>query len=303
LRSGKLRSAPDKAPEEAEVHRFLQITAAGLLLFPLSQSSAAEPPSVASPWSGEPHTRARLIAGGPAADSPSGAIAVGVEIEIADGWKTYWRNPGSSGVPPLFDWSLSSNIASTEVRYPAPSRYSDRDGDTIGYKRRLILPVAVRPRDPKREATLSLGLEYGVCKDICIPMQTRLELVLPPGVEKHTVAHELARAFDHVPRPLNARRPSDPDLRNVKVTLDGEKPAIRFVADFPGGAEGADLFAEAPAGLWMPMAKPDGTPQGETASFIIDLSEGADIADLKGKIVRITLVSPHGQSETTLKLD
>jgi DsbC/DsbD-like thiol-disulfide interchange protein len=276
---------------------------AGLLLLPLLQTSATEPQSLASPWYGESHTRARLIAGGPAADSPPDAIAVGIEIAISEGWKTYWRHPGSSGVPPLFDWSSSSNLASADVRYPAPSRYSDRDGDVIGYNGHLILPVAVRPRDPTREVMLSLGLEYGVCKDICIPVQTRLELALPAGAKNSPIADELARAFDRVPRPLTARRPSDPDLREVKVTLDGDKPAIRLIATFPGGAEGADLFAEAPAGLWIPMAKPAGAPRGETASFIIDLPEGAEIANLRGKIVRITLVSPHGQSETSLRLD
>ncbi|MFN3745884.1 MAG: protein-disulfide reductase DsbD domain-containing protein [Hyphomicrobiaceae bacterium] len=285
------------------MHYFLPIAVAGLLLFPLLQSSAAEAPSLVSPWHSEARTRARLIAGGPAADSPSGTIAVGIEIEIAEGWKTYWRNPGSSGVPPLFDWSSSSNLASVEVRYPAPSRYSDRDGEVIGYKGHLVLPVVARPQDPGREVTLSLGLEYGVCKDICIPVQTRLELVLPPGSERHAVADALTRAFDRVPRPLNARRPSDPDLRHVQMTLDGEKPAIRFIAAFPGGAEGADLFLDPPAGLWMPLAKPEGAPQGETASFVVDLSEGADLADLKGKTVRITLVSARGQSETTLKLE
>lgn len=51
------------------------------------------------------------------------------------------------------------------------------------------------------------------------------------------------------------------------------------------------------------MAKPDGTPQGTVATFLVDLTDGADVGDLKGKTVRITLVSPRGQSETTLKIE
>ncbi len=285
------------------MHRFLLIALAGLLPFLTVQGAAADPPYLSSPWASEPHARARLIAGGHVADTPPGTVAVGIEIELADGWKTYWRNPGSSGVPPLLDWSSSSNLASADVRYPAPTRHSDRDGDTIGYKQHLILPVVVQPRDPKRDLTLTLGLEYGVCKDICIPMQVRLELALPPGAEKSPVAAGLARAFDRVPRPIGARRPSDPELSKVEIELDGDKPAIRLHATFPGGAEGADVFVEAPDGLWIPMAKPAGSPQGNAATFIVDLTEGADIADLKGKTVRVTLVSPKGQSETSLKLE
>ena len=113
--------------------------------------------TLASPWAKQQFAQARLIAGGRVADAPPGTIAAGVEIELADGWKTYWRNPGSSGVPPLFDWSAASNLASAEVRYPAPTRYGDRGGDTIGYKHRLIFPIVVRPADPQRRRRARFG--------------------------------------------------------------------------------------------------------------------------------------------------
>ena len=285
------------------MHRFQQIAAAGLLLAATMQSPSAEPPPLASPWVAELHTRVRLVAGGPVADAPPGTIAVGVEIELAEGWKTCWRNPGSSGVPPLFDWSSSSNVASASVRYPAPLRLADRGGDTIGYKQRFILPVAMQPADPRRDVTLKLGLEYGVCKDICIPAQARLELAIPSGAGKAQVADALAQAFDRIPRPLAARRPSDPNLSATKVVLDGDRPAIRIEAVFPGGAEGADVFVDVPGGVWIPMAKPEGPARGTAATFVVDLTDGADIADLRGKSVSITLVSPRGQSETSLKLE
>ncbi len=285
------------------MHRFLTTLIAGLLLFAASSSHAADPPAFATPWTSEHHARVRLIAGGPAVDSPRGTIAAGIEIELADGWKTYWRNPGSSGVPPQIDWASSSNLASADLRFPAPTRYADRGGDIIGYKHRLILPVAVQPADPKRDVALTLDVEYGVCKDICIPVQARLELTLPPGAAEQPPASELVQAFDRVPRPLAVRRVTDPKLHKAKVVLDGPAPMIRLDALFPGGTERADVFVEAPAGLWVPMAKREGPRSDDTATFIVDLNDGADIASLKGKSLRITLVSPHGQSETTLKLD
>lgn len=51
------------------------------------------------------------------------------------------------------------------------------------------------------------------------------------------------------------------------------------------------------------MTQPAGAPQGEIATFLVDLTDGADVGDLKGKTVRVTLVSPRGQSETTLKIE
>lgn len=284
------------------MRRFFLILAAGMFSCGLLQEAAAEPPSLASPWAKQQFARARLIAGGSVTGAPPGTIAAGIEIELADGWKTYWRNPGSSGVPPLFDWSAASNLASAEVRYPAPTRYGDRGGDTIGYKHRLIFPIVVRPADPQRDVALDVSIEFGVCKDICIPMQAHLALTIPPEAGKGPAAGDLTRALDRVPRPPDARRSSDPKLGKATVRLDGDKPVIQLEAIFPGGADGADVFIEAPDGLWIPMTRRDGPPKGDTARFIVDMTE-ADITELRGKTARITLVSPHGQSETTLRLE
>lgn len=265
--------------------------------------ASAQNATLSSPWVEGHNARARFIAGGHPEGSPAGTIAAGIEIEIADGWKTYWRNPGSSGVPPSFDWSPSGNLAKAVPLYPAPKRFADRDGDTIGYKTSVTLPVIVSPVDPNRAVTLALDIEYGVCKDICIPVQSRLELTLPRDVSSKLVEGALAQAFDRVPRSETARRVTDPKLRSSTVALASEKPSIRLEAEFPGGAEGGDVFLEAPDGLWIPMAQSAGSPRGDIRTFVVDLTDGTDVADLKGKTVRVTLVSPRGQSETTLKIE
>jgi DsbC/DsbD-like thiol-disulfide interchange protein len=289
------------------VQRYLSMLAAVgsvLALQALTPTTAfAQEPALASPWAVDHNARARLIAGGSPADSAPGTIAVGVEIELAKDWKTYWRNPGSSGVPPNLSWKSSSNVATAETLYPAPVRLADVDGDTIGYKGTVILPVAVKAADPTKPVALVVEIEYGVCKDICIPVQARLELTVPPGAADKQVPVPLARAFDRVPRAADARRPADPALRQATVSLAGGNPSIRLEAEFPGGAEGADLFLEAPDGLWIPMAKPDDAPKGTVATFLVDLTQGADVGDLKGKSIRVTLVSRRGQSETTFKIE
>ena len=50
----------------------------------------------------------------------AGQIGGGIEIALEPGWYTYWRNPGEAGVPPVFDFSGSENVASVDVMYPAP---------------------------------------------------------------------------------------------------------------------------------------------------------------------------------------
>ena len=72
----------------------------------------------------------------------------GVEIKLKEGWHTYWRYPGDSGVPPVLDFSKSRNVKAVTVLYPAPSRFPDgAGGNSIGYNGVLILPLHVVPQD------------------------------------------------------------------------------------------------------------------------------------------------------------
>ncbi|MGH6873549.1 MAG: protein-disulfide reductase DsbD domain-containing protein, partial [Aestuariivirgaceae bacterium] len=114
------------------------------------------------------------------ARSPDGAWTAGLEITLAEGWKTYWRLPGDSGVPPQFDWSRSTNLAAVTVGWPAPRRFTDAAGETIGYRDRIVLPLRVDAADPQKPVGLALSLFYAVCKDICIPVQADLAVEIDP---------------------------------------------------------------------------------------------------------------------------
>src|SRR5262245_61665352 len=84
-------------------------------------AQAAEGANSASPWIELHNARVRLLSGPSAAKTQNTkAFLAGVEVKLADGWKTYWRMPGDAGVPPNFDWAGSTNIGSITVRYPAP---------------------------------------------------------------------------------------------------------------------------------------------------------------------------------------
>ena len=264
---------------------------------------AAADPALATAWTSAENSRVRLVGG--RADGPGAPLRLvaGVEIEIADGWKTYWRNPGSSGVPPRVDWSKSVNLASARLLFPAPVRFVDRDGDTIGYKDYVVFPIELVAKDAAKPVELELSVEYGICKDICIPVELDLALSVPPGAAPVQAESRLARALGRVPRPMSARAAADPAVTSIKQELTGEKPRVVIAASFPAGIKGADLFAEAPDGLWIPLPKKTSVASDNALVFEIDLTDGADIAELRGKTLRLTLVSNDGQSETAFKIE
>ena len=70
----------------------------------------------ASPWQRDGHSAVRLLAG-----SRSGAVLLGgIAFQLQPGWKTYWRTPGDSGVPPRIDFAKSENVESVTPLFPAP---------------------------------------------------------------------------------------------------------------------------------------------------------------------------------------
>jgi len=257
-------------------------------------ASAGAAAGQASDWAVGHNSRARLIAGNGLA---------GVELQMPEGWKTYWRNPGDAGgVPPAFDWSKSDNLAAAKVLYPAPKRFTDSAGATVGYKGTVVFPVELTPNDPDKPIGLHLLFDYGVCREICIPAEADLSLAIAPDAPGEVPA-ELAAALERVPAPKDARRPGDPVLARVEGDLAGPKPRVLLEADFPGGADHADIFVEAPDGLYVPLPKKIADDGSGRATFEIDLSDGIDLEDLKGKALTATLISDNGQSETTFSVD
>jgi DsbC/DsbD-like thiol-disulfide interchange protein len=277
------------AIEELSMHRTAA-SLASLLWTILIVCATAHATALESQWVDGHNSRARLIGGG--------GIA-GVEIQLPEGWKTYWRYPGEAGgVAPAFDWSKSTNLESAQVLYPAPTRLSDPSGETIGYKGSVTFPVRLKPKDASKPIDLRVALDYGVCKDICIPAQAELALTVPADAQ---ASEALMDAMARVPAPPDARRETDPLVTEVTTELTGDKPRIVLRAEVPAG-DHVDAFVDAPDGLYVPLPKKTADDGKGGVTFEVDLSKDVDIAALKGKKLAATVVSDKGQSEVQFTL-
>jgi DsbC/DsbD-like thiol-disulfide interchange protein len=244
-----------------------------------------------SEWVQGHNSRARLI---------GGAGIAGIELELPEGWKTYWRYPGDAGgVAPAFDWSKSTNLESAQVLYPAPKRFTDSSGETIGYKGSITFPIRLKAKDAAKPIDLHVAFDYGVCKDICIPAEAELSLVVPPDAG---ASEALIDAMARIPAPPEARRETDPLVTGVVTELAGDKPRIIVQAEVPGGGAHVDAFIDAPDGLYVPLPKKTADDGKGGVTFEVDLSKDVDIGALKGKQLTATVVSDKGQSEAPFTL-
>jgi DsbC/DsbD-like thiol-disulfide interchange protein len=243
----------------------------------------------ASAWAQDQHSAMRLIAGTAAPGTPS-LLRAGVEVKLAPGWKTYWRYPGDSGVPPHFDFGSSSNVESITVDWPAPHRFAEASGEVIGYEGDLILPLRITPADPTRPVALELKLDYAICGTLCIPVEANAHLDLAGGPSAEGDA--LAAAEQLVPRavPMGEGSPTITGIRR-----DGDRVLVDVAA--PAGMP-IDLFAEGPTPDWaLPLPQPVAAEGAHRFAFALDgLPPGAS-AD--GAALRLTLVSPQRSIEVT----
>lgn len=258
--------------------------------------AAAHAAETATAWVESYNSKVRLMAGHMANGRAPHTIA-GVEIALAAGWKTYWRNPGDSGgVPPHFDFEASENVMSARVLFPAPQRLADASGDAVGYKGSVTFPIEIVAKDAGKPVRLAISLEYGICREICVPAEAKLELEIAPGAAL-PLPEPISSALKRVPTPPEKPQAGDPALGAVRAETAGPSPRIVATVSYPGGVAGADAFVEAPEGIYLPLPKKTGDDGRGTLTFEIDLSSGIDLAELKGKPLLFTLVSSGRQAE------
>lgn len=262
----------------------------------LAGQTAAAHAADASPWADDASSSVRLIAGTNAGED---ATRAGIEIKLQPGWKTYWRYPGDSGVPPRFDFSGSDNLASATVLYPAPHLFTDQTGHSLGYKDRVIFPVHVTATDKSKPVTLRLKLEYAVCEKLCIPAEARAELGLGAGSAEQAKA--IAAAEARVPEKAD---PARVGLVAWRVS-DAGKPLIMVELD-KALRDPVELFVEGPTSEWaLPIPKRkenaahpgvrqftfelDGLPPGHNPNNGVDLT--------------FTIVAPDEAYEVKTRLD
>lgn len=117
-----------------------------------------------------------------------GMYVAAIRVDLAPGWKTYWRAPGASGIAPSFNWSGSSNIAQVGYIWPTPEIFDAYGARTIGYENQLLLPVLIKPQDRSAPVRASLEMEYGVCEEICLPAHSTAQVQFDPTVKANKAA-------------------------------------------------------------------------------------------------------------------
>ena len=266
--------------------------AATLLTASLSVAAKAED---ASPWQRDAPSAVRLLAG-----SRSGGVLLGgIAIQLQDGWKTYWRNPGDSGVPPRFDFSRSDNVEAVTILWPAPMKFDDGAGGfSLGYKKQVVLPLRIVARNSDKPVTLRAQISYAVCDKLCVPVEAACELTFASVAS--TEDGNLSAALDSVPKPANIGDPAPVTIRDVR--REGDKNVVVDVT--APESKDIQLFVEGPTPDWaLPIPKlVENSPPG-VKRFAFELDGLPPGAKPDGAALKLTLVGGERPYEFNVNLD
>ena len=246
-----------------------------------------------SQWVQSEGGQVRIVADRP---EPDGTIPAILDIRLKPGWKTYWIEPGASGIPPQITIDPRDGISFSGLRFPAPKAFHDGIASYTGYDRSVAFPLSL-----KREKTGNLSLKasvfLGICKDICIPVQADLHLSLPEGLTENPL--DRARIDDAI-----AALPMQPSgtFKVTAASFDAVEKRLHLSLVTPAAAMPMELFLSGPPGY--SFGKPENvTAENGKVTVEIAVRVPAKAGALKSGSVMLVARAGEQSIETPLAFD
>ncbi len=129
---------------------------------------------------------------------------IGLRLEMAPHWHTYWRFPGDSGLPTEVEWKLPSGWKATPAVWPLPQRIFVPPLVNFGFESSAVIGFRLQIPANETEGTkrIHASASWLVCKEECIPEKG--DLILDVKVSRGVpVAATFSRYFSE----LRAQQP------------------------------------------------------------------------------------------------
>ncbi len=75
--------------------------------------------------------------------APGQSFWVALELDIRDGWHTYWRNPGDSGEATKLNWQLPPGFTAGDIVWTTPHRFELAPLVNYGYAKQAVHLVQI----------------------------------------------------------------------------------------------------------------------------------------------------------------
>ncbi len=227
---------------------------------------------------------------------PDGSYQTAIVFNLEDGWKTYWRVPGPAGLPTTFNWTGSRNISDVVIDWPAPYVFESYGLYSFGYKGQVVLPVRLVPVNPDKPVEVDMRMEFGVCSDICVPANARLQTALDTSSAPEGKAL-ISKALTKIALPLTKGGVSaincalSPNPRGMNIAAQ-----LQF-SGTPAGEQYVVMEYDNPD-IWIDVSDLERNGRNVTANSTLEFYGSGALALDRSKL-RVTLLQGGKAYETT----
>ncbi len=153
---------------------------------------------------------------------------IGFYFEVDPEWHVYWKNAGDSGAAPRF--KVQPDGATTgDIEWPFPVRLPIEHLTNLGYEGNVAYLLPVTPEANAKQLSLTVDLEWLVCKIDCIPGFGQMTLTRPVGNKANWKANDLALRDQFLKQVPSTDSPSPWTVSNI-YALDETKLQLNLKA-------------------------------------------------------------------------
>jgi DsbC/DsbD-like thiol-disulfide interchange protein len=238
--------------------------------------------AAATPWQDvAPGARLRLITSDVL--KADGTTLVGLELDMPDTYKTYWRLPGETGIPTELDIKGSAGVTGAEIGWPYPTPEMSAGFLDYVYHGPTVLPVVLHISGDA--PVLSASVLMGVCSEVCVPAKAQFNLPLTFGQADMAEGIRLAQAEALVPIAWTA-----PDAPFSALRYDAAAHGVSFAVNDPGIDPASIILSTSDPTVIFDA--PQKSPDGRTMLLALRAKDAG--TQWAKQPIRLTFMTPKG---------
>ncbi len=162
-------------------------------------------------------------------------FTIGIHQKMKRGFHTYWKNPGTLGMPLQMDWKLPSGFKAGPIQWPAPIVTKMSVYNVWGFEDEALLLVDIQaPKNlkPGHAVRVEGVAIWMCCGDQCYPGRKELALQIPVVKNAQPVPH-----WKTLSNKTRQQQPAQSERWNISCTRKDEEYRLKIastVAPIPG---------------------------------------------------------------------
>jgi DsbC/DsbD-like thiol-disulfide interchange protein len=152
---------------------------------------------------------------------PGKPFCVAVRLQMEDGWHTYWKNPGDSGLATTIQWKLPPGFSAGKIQWPYPESLLLGLDVNYGYDKEVWLLTEITPPSNLKTGVgvaLTATVKWLACLEECLPGRADILVKLLVRKEEPEADSLWSEKFQEARKKI----PANSSAWNVSASAEGD---------------------------------------------------------------------------------